>query len=784
VESAVEVSVSSGALVPVSQADILKTLQLEFDNQVMVYCEMVKSLSERVLGAYGVSSEIFLRLSGLERDQLVLREDVKSAEMEERYERAEELKLSFDENELAIEEEGKRSVVVEAELESLSAQKVGLLSQFHAFQKLHLDKIAIIKSVQEEVVNHAAEEVKELEAETTTVYAAKIELLDERLSDVQGELSRVLEREQKVVNKIASGAQGLVEALKEDEKAATALEGEIASLRTLLVQREAELATLQARRMGNQTKMEALRKEQGGYLEDIVAEKQRKLDLLETLKQEKTLLDAKLLKQHETIEAKQAGKSIEEEVWKTIEEVAAEANRMQEATMASITAFSRPLLQKLSTMTAEEDSDSLEERAISKHMDTSTLPTVSAVSTSSPSSTTTSSSKSSSTSSLESIKADVSSQRKALVETEEELSLASGHLKRSRAEQEALRASLPLTEQSKQAAVASRDYKEAARLKTEIANAHAKLVALDAEATTLTTQLQRAQDKRMQSQARLEKAMEKMRQVEAQNAEARMEALARQTKLIGRTARSLASQPTPKESVLHQPMVNLSIAQLNGIMESIRAEQQYLSSKYRVPIPQDEEEEEAQEQSGFPTVEATTTTTTTTATIAATQSDTTSDTTATDTDSVQPIDSQTNPPSSPSSHKDSEKGAQEETAHEGDADEEEEEEEGGGLFQGLEESSPEDDNATPGGAEPENPRQTEHHGGSLQEEKESDISELMKDEEAAAANANMEELTRQLQALEAARVAAEHDEDYEKAEVIHEECAAIQKQIDALRGGH
>lgn len=529
---------------PLSQADALKALQLDFDASVLDFRSRFNAVSERILASNTAKTAIYGRLGELELQKAQLRIDVKAAEEEEKYEGAAELNAKIDATDAQIDATTAQLHDITAEIEAFGKEKVDILKHFHALQLSHVACLAQLDLAQKGVIEHYDRTISELEGEANTVYASKIEMLNERLTDVEAELARSVEREQKIEAKIAANSQGLAESLEEDGVMIDSLMREVADLKAQLAAKEAALATVQSRRDANQQKMNALRKEQGAYLDDVVREKQKKDETAKTLRNERTVLEAQLARQHSAISEEKALQSFESDIQSSISEVSSEMSRMAEASLVSIEHFGRPLF-------ALDSEDA-------------------------------------SLSSLESIQLNVSKAKSELHTTKEAIAMHNAAFKLNRSEHENARNSLPLLEQSKQAAVATRDYKEAARIKAEIANTQASLEALAEAGDALSKQVQDAQSSLISQQAELTTLVESLADEEAKHASGRMSALSR-TKFAARLAlRNLTLQPAELASLLHDSATSVSASQLEGMIESIEGEQKYLSLKFNLPIPEDE----------------------------------------------------------------------------------------------------------------------------------------------------------------------------------------------------
>lgn len=531
------------SVAPPSQADTLRSLEIEGEDFVADFRRRFKNVCDSIRDSSQAKSATFDQLSELEAQKSQLKTEVKAAEEEEKYERAAELNASIDSSQTLIDELTFKIRTIDADIEAAVATKLGILKNFHSLQLATIAQLSQVDLAQKSVIDHFNRSVSELESEATTVYASKIEMLNERLTDVEAELARSIDREQKIEAKIAANSQGLAEALTEDESTVTILSQEIAELKAQLAAKEAALVVVQTRRDGNQSKMNALRKEQGAYLEDVVQEKQKKEVTAANLRAERTILEAQLARHHSSIDQERALQAIEVEIRNSIAKVIADESRMAAASLTSIDHFESPLL-------VSDDSVSTSEQ-------------------------------------FESLQNDVSKARAQLDATKEEISGHSAALKLNRSEQETASSSLPLLEQSKQAAVATRDYKEAARIKAEITTTQAALESLSQNGEALAKQLQDAQSSLLSKQASLTELQEKLEEQEASHASSRMDAL-KKTKFAARLAlRSVSSERPRPDSLLHEAANTVSQAQLLGMVDSIEGEQRYLARKYSLAIPED-----------------------------------------------------------------------------------------------------------------------------------------------------------------------------------------------------
>lgn len=536
---------------PSSQADALKALQTDFDASVLDFRSRFNAVSERILASNAAKKDTYGRLGELELQKAQLRIDVKAAEDEEKYEGAAELNTKIDAADSQIDATNAQLHDIEVEIEASGKEKVDILKHFHALQLSHVARLSQLDLAQKGVLEHYDRTIAELEGEASTVYASKIEMLNERLTDVEAELARSIEREQKIEAKITANSQGLVESLEEDSLTIDTLTREVADLKAQLAAKETALATVQSRRDANQQKMNVLRKEQGAYLDDVVQEKQKKDDTAKALRSERTILEAQLARQRSAISEEKALQAVESDIRGSISEVSTDMSRMAEASLVSIEHFGKPLL----TLNNQDASHS----------------------------------------SLEAIQSNVSKAKIELRSTKEAIAMHNAALKLNRSEHENARNSLPLLEQSKQAAVATRDYKEAARVKAEIANTQATLDTLAQTGEALSKQVQDAQSSLISQQAELTSLIESLVEEEAKHASGRMDALTK-TKFAARlTLRELASQPAELASLLHDSAATVSAAQLEGMIESIDGEQKYLSLKFNLAIPEDEPLPEANE---------------------------------------------------------------------------------------------------------------------------------------------------------------------------------------------
>lgn len=526
-----------------SQADALKALQTELDHSVHDFKSRFVSVSNRVRTLNHAKRVIYTRLGEFEQLKAQLKAEVKVAEEEEKYERAADLNAKIDATQSQIDDTMAHLLAAESDIEHASREKIEILKHFHALELSRIAQLSQLELAQNSVIKHYDRVVSDLENEATTVYASKIEMLNERLSDVEAELARSSEREQKIEAKIAANSQGLAESLQEDAEAIKTLTLEIQELRSQLAAKEAALSTIQSRKDINQEKMNALRKDQGAYLDDVVQEKQKKEETVKILRIERSTLESLMNRHHVAIENERALQRIEMEVKNSIGEVSVSMGQMAEASQQSIDSFSKPLLD------------------IETHQ--------------------------SSTESLESLKSDLNNAKLELDRIKETIVLHNAALKSNRSELDNARNSLPLLEQSKQAAVATRDYKEAARIKMEIANTQAALETLAQNGETLAKQLHEAQSSLISQQSTITALMDQLNEQEAKNATGRMERIT-ETKYAARLAlQQLIDQPSEISSVLHDAATTVSIAQLEGMIDALEGEQKYLSIRFGLPIPED-----------------------------------------------------------------------------------------------------------------------------------------------------------------------------------------------------
>lgn len=333
------------------------------------------------------------------------------------------------------------------------------------------------------------------------------------------------------------------------------LEDEIASLRAQLEAKEAALSTVQARVSSNEAKFDALRKEHGSYLDDIMEDKQKKSDLLSVLRGEKTTLDEQLLKQHTAIDQENAIHKHEQDVLAELEANVKDMERQIEASEESWKIFSHPLLPP-STATDNDVAQSSAKKA------------------------------------LDSLVSKVANQKRTVADTETAIATSDAQRKRISSELDTLRASLPLLEQSKQVAVAAKDYKEAARLKTQIGSIQTQCEDLARQLDDATAQFTKSQAALIEQQAELTSLSSDLDIAQANNASYRMSELTDTLLRIKVALRDLHAAPPsepyangPLLGALHGPASTLSTTQLNGMLQRIRAEQSYLSVKYAIELP-------------------------------------------------------------------------------------------------------------------------------------------------------------------------------------------------------
>lgn len=562
-------------IAPPSQAEALKLLQVDFDSLVLDFRSRFQTLSTQAKDTYKTKGETFERLGDLEQQKAALKGEVKFAEEEEKYERAADLYSKIDACQVQIDEVAQELERISNTIEQQGREKVLLLKSFHSAQLSQVAKLSQLDMAQRVNIEYYDSVIEDLESEATNVFESKIEMLTERLADVEAELARAIDREQKIESKIASNSQGLSEALHEDGETAKILSEEIEKMKIELAKKEAQLTAVQARIDANQLKMDALRKEQGAYLEDVVGDKEKKKNQSEALKKEKASLDLQLAQKLEIIEREKQTRQIESEIRVSIEDVSKEMSKMADASLVSLSAIegedgsgSPKIIIKEAQNDASGDSNSSEKKTSSDNSSEKNLEK------------------------LESIKMEVNEMKKLVDATKEEIAMRSAALKGNRAEQENALSALPLLEQSKQAAVSTRDYKEAARLKAEITTTQSSLESLATQNETISKQVQAAQSQLIEQQESLTKLIEKLEEEEARHAATQMERLKEKKKFVKIERRRLAKQPSELASLLHDSAVLVSIAQLEGMLEAIDGEQKYLALKFGIECPADEEIEE------------------------------------------------------------------------------------------------------------------------------------------------------------------------------------------------
>jgi hypothetical protein len=551
---------------PESQLRSFEMLQSEHEAQIGTYKASLRMLAERIKLSYVQRSEIYSELGSLERKQLDLRSAVKKAELEENFDKAADFNAEIDSNQVLIDGIVLNMEAQEAEMRQLEHEKVEILKSFATAQIHHCHQLSRLKMLQNDVVKHIDGIIADLESETTTVYASKIELLEERLDDVESELARILDREQKVEAKIAAGAQGLVESLQEDSETVEKLEKEVSNLRATLALKEAELLAVQTRLKSNQTKVDALRKEQGEYLEDILSDKHKKMDLLTSLRLEKSAMDLQLVKQHEKIDLQKQRKADQTEIQVAVALAQEDFQKLIDASQRSIELFSTPLIPSSTTSHGTSALSSNDSQSNSYTEGQKTTDEIHF---------------------LDELKSQWFKHKKQLELQTEQIAAKNVLLQGARTEIEAIQKSQPLMEQSKQAAVATRDYKEAARLKTEIANATALLEQRTQESEMLSADIQQLQRQLIEQQIAISALQESIRAAEAQNAEALMADLNEKRKLIAAELKALRSDSRANMgSLLHDEARLVSISQLEGVDLATYGEQKFLALKFGLSIPE------------------------------------------------------------------------------------------------------------------------------------------------------------------------------------------------------
>jgi chromosome segregation ATPase len=556
-----------------SQESMLEALRLEYETQVEEFRSRLKLLSDQTRKQYQKSTDTLLELGSIEKLLAQLRLDVKAASDDEKYERAAELNMEIDSN-LERAETVRRSLEEsQDETRKLELQKASILKEFVNAQSTLLFRLSEVKSVQIKVVSHSRDHLSSLKSEAVTVYASKIEMLEERISDVQSELERIVDREQKLEAKITANCQGISETVKEDSDLVMSLEEEIKDLREKLAAKETLLNTVQTRLKSNQSKIDVLRKEHGNYLDEVVSDKSKKLESLAALRSEKSQLDAQIAQQHQLIEKQEASMEQEIKVMSSIdEETTSVEDRISRATQTA-TLFSISIEDVIKeALDVVGNSDSAESTGVAKSGTES-------------SSTSTASIRGSAI--LSSIKQKVSDQRSSISKTEVEISSHKQELKRLKIEQDESRKSVPLLEQSKQVAVSAKDYKEAARLKSEISSVQASIENQTVEMDRITEALQSDQESLISQQATLTDLLTQLDVAESQQASGRLEELSKLIWTAKTEQRRLATISTsrPPESPLHNEALEISQTQLAGFLEVARGESAYLAMKFGLEIP-------------------------------------------------------------------------------------------------------------------------------------------------------------------------------------------------------